>query len=56
MMFELSCARPDLATRIRQAVGTVLKNGYRTQDIYSENMTLVSTDEMGNQIINSLTK
>lgn len=56
MMFELSFGRPDLAVRIKQAVGNVMTNGYRTQDIYSENMNLVSTDEMGNQIMNNLTK
>lgn len=56
MMFELSFARPDLAAKIKQAVGNVLTNGYRTQDIYSENMNLVSTDEMGNQIMSNFTK
>ncbi len=56
MMFELSFRRPDLAAGIKQAVGNVLTNGYRTQDIYSENMNLISTDEMGNQIMNNLTR
>lgn len=56
MMFEFSFARHDLATRIKQAVGNVMMNGYRTQDIYSENMNLISTDEMGDEIMNSLTK
>lgn len=54
MMFEHSCQQFDLSAVIRNAVAKVLKDGYRTQDIYSENMTLISTDEMGDKIVNSL--
>lgn len=54
MMFELTLARPDLANKIKQAVGEVIANGHRTADIYSEGMNKVSTDEMGNLIVHSL--
>lgn len=54
MMFDFSLQRKDLADQIKQAVGKVLENGFRTQDIFSEGMKLVSTDEMGDRIVQAL--
>lgn len=54
MLFELSCARADIAKKIKCAVAKTLSNGYRTHDIYSVGTTLVSTDEMGDQIVKNL--
>jgi len=55
MMMELSLNLPKLGNTIRLAVQAVLEDGYRTQDIFSEGMIKVSTDEMGGYIAKRLT-
>ncbi len=54
MMFEYSCKRPEIASKIKQAVANTLMEGYRTNDIYSPGTTLVSTDEMGDLLASRL--
>lgn len=50
MMFHYSFNRPDLASRIEQAVATVLKRGIRTPDIGGS----ASTDTVTNSIVAEL--
>ena len=42
------------AEKIENAVRNVLKKGFRTKDIFSENKILVGCEEMGNKIIEEL--
>ena len=42
------------AERIEKAVNTVLDNGLRTADIYSDGMKIVSTSEMGDAVVAAL--
>lgn len=53
MMMKYSFGMDDAAMIIEGAVKNILKNGYRTQDIYDKNMnkqSLVSTSQMGDLI------
>lgn len=50
MMLKLSFDMNKEAEAIEKAVNQVLDTGYRTRDIMSENMTLVSCSEMGRLI------
>jgi len=50
MMLRYSFDLEEEAENIEAAVKTVLKKGYRTMDILSSGMTLVSTKEMGDLI------
>ena len=50
MMLRYSFDLDKEADAIEAAVATVLKEGYRTTDIYSEGCTKVGTDEMGDLI------
>jgi 3-isopropylmalate dehydrogenase len=54
MMFELSLNRQDLSNKLKQAVGKVLEDGYRTKDIHSNDTLLLSTDSMGDEIVKNL--
>ncbi len=54
MMFKYSFNMDKEAAQIEQAVVTVLEQGYRTGDIMQEGMTLVSTSEMGDKIVQAL--
>ncbi|MBT4570709.1 MAG: 3-isopropylmalate dehydrogenase [Nitrosomonadales bacterium] len=54
MMFKYTFSDNDKAERIEGAVRTVLSQGYRTQDILSENMSLVGCEEMGDKVIEEL--
>ncbi|MFS8867618.1 3-isopropylmalate dehydrogenase [Synechococcus sp. H65.1] len=54
MLLRYSLDQPQAADRIEQAVETVLAQGYRTADIYSEGMTLVGCREMGEKILAAL--
>ncbi len=54
MMLRYSLDLDDAALAIENAVSKVLKDGYRTGDIMSENMTLVGTDRMGDLIAERL--
>ena len=50
MMLRYSLDLDKEADAIEAAVAAVLKEGYRTTDIYSEGCTKVGTDEMGDLI------
>lgn len=51
MMLRYSLQQSNLATAIESAVHQVLKDGLRTQDIYSEGDTLVTTSEIGDAVV-----
>jgi 3-isopropylmalate dehydrogenase len=50
MMLRYSFDREDAATAVENAVGNVLDQGFRTQDIMQPGKTLVGTEEMGDKI------
>ncbi|MEN9231061.1 MAG: 3-isopropylmalate dehydrogenase [Thermostichus sp. DG02_5_bins_236] len=54
MMLRYSLNQLQAATRVEQAVETVLAQGYRTGDIYAQGMTLVGCREMGEKILSAL--
>ena len=58
MMLRYSFDMDNLAEKIEIAVGKVIKNGYRTADIYSNaaGTKLVGTKEMGKAVIGELKK
>ncbi|PKN07308.1 MAG: 3-isopropylmalate dehydrogenase [Deltaproteobacteria bacterium HGW-Deltaproteobacteria-7] len=51
MMLRYSMNRPEEAALIEKAVANVLKDGFRTQDIYSEGNRLAGTREMGDAVV-----
>jgi 3-isopropylmalate dehydrogenase len=51
MMLRYSLDRPDLALRIEQAVSRVLDRGLRTRDIYVPGMIRVTTQQMGDAVV-----
>ena len=54
MMLRFSLNQPEAAMRIETAVDTVLSQGLRTPDIYSEGTTKVGTVQMGDAVVASL--
>lgn len=54
MMLRYTLDEAKMADRIELAVGTVLDNGLRTGDIYSDGMTKVGTSEMGDAVVAAL--
>ncbi|MCW9028900.1 MAG: 3-isopropylmalate dehydrogenase [Kangiella sp.] len=54
MMLRHSFGEEALADKIDNAVSTVLDQGYRTGDIYTDGMKLVSTSEMGDAALAAL--
>jgi 3-isopropylmalate dehydrogenase len=54
MMLRFSLNQETAALRIEAAVKSVLQQGLRTADIYSEGTTRVSTLEMGNAVVSAL--
>jgi 3-isopropylmalate dehydrogenase len=54
MMFRHSFGMTDAAARIEAAVRQVLREGFRTRDIYHEGTTLVGTSEMGDRVAKRL--
>jgi 3-isopropylmalate dehydrogenase len=54
MMLRYSLDRPEQATRIEQAIRTVLRNGVRTGDIWQEGCLRVGTREMGDAVLRVL--
>jgi len=54
MMLEISCQAPEAAASVRQAVNSVLKEGYRTGDIAEEGSKVVSCTEMGDLVAHHL--
>ena len=54
MMLRFSLNQPEAADRIEAAVKTVLAQGLRTPDIYSEGTTKVGTAQMGDAVVKAL--
>ncbi len=54
MMLRYSLDEAEMADRIEKAVNTVLDQGLRTPDIYSEGTTKVGTEEMGGAVVAAL--
>lgn len=54
MMLEYSLQMNQASNVIYKAIDNVLKDGYRTEDIYSDGMKKVSTVELTNIIINEI--
>jgi 3-isopropylmalate dehydrogenase len=54
MMLRYSLAKTEQADRIEAAVKSVLKQGFRTVDIYEEGTTKVSTTQMGDAVVKAL--
>ena len=54
MMFRYSLDRPEEAALVEKAVAEVLKDGWRTQDIYAVGGRLANTQDMGNAVIQKL--
>ncbi|MEJ2424649.1 MAG: 3-isopropylmalate dehydrogenase [Candidatus Thiodiazotropha sp.] len=54
MMLRYSLDEPEMAERIEKAVERVLDNGLRTPDIYSEGMTEVGCEAMGDAVVAAL--
>lgn len=51
MMFKYTFDLPEARKIIEDAVEAVLKDGYRTPDIYSEGCKKIGTDEMGKLVL-----
>ncbi|SAL66218.1 3-isopropylmalate dehydrogenase [Caballeronia humi] len=56
LLLRHSGGRPDLADRIEGAVRKALKRGFRTADIHRPGTTLVSTQQMGDEIVRAITE
>ncbi len=56
MMLKYSFQQNELHDKIEHAIKSVLKQGYRTQDIMSDGKTLVGTSQMGDLIVSELLK
>jgi 3-isopropylmalate dehydrogenase len=54
MMLRYTLNEPALADRIEKAVSTVLDQGYRTGDIWTEGTRKVGTKEMGDAVVAAL--
>ena len=54
MMMKYSFNNDEAYQLIQNAVKSVLKSGYRTQDIYTEGSVLVGTQQMGNLIVQEI--
>ncbi|MCX5836295.1 MAG: 3-isopropylmalate dehydrogenase [Deltaproteobacteria bacterium] len=54
MMLEYSFGMLKEAAMVEEAVRGVLKDGFRTRDIYKEGTVLVSTDGMGDQVVKKI--
>ena len=55
MMLKFSLNQPEAAARIEAAVQSVLAQGLRTADIWSEGTTKVGTREMGDAVVAAIT-
>jgi 3-isopropylmalate dehydrogenase len=56
MALRYSFGQGDVADRIEAAIAGVLEAGFRTGDIYSEGMTRVGTEGMGDALLAQLDK
>jgi len=54
MMLEISFGLSDAAADIKNAVRSVLSDGYRTEDIASEGSKIIATSEMQEKVINTI--
>jgi 3-isopropylmalate dehydrogenase len=54
LMLRHSFNMPQEASLVEKAVADVLKEGWRTQDIYSAGNRLAGTQEMGNAVVRQL--
>lgn len=54
MLLRYSLDAPELANKVETAVQSVLQQGYRTADLYSEGTIKVSTSEMGDAVLKAL--
>lgn len=54
MMLRFGLDRPDLATRVEEAVGQVLDRGLRTSDIFADGCARVGTGAMGQAVVDAL--
>lgn len=54
LLLRYTMAMPQEAELVEKAVAEVLKEGYRTQDIFQEGNKLVGTAEMGDQTLRKL--
>ncbi|MBD22149.1 MAG: 3-isopropylmalate dehydrogenase [Alphaproteobacteria bacterium] len=54
MMFKYSFLNLEYFNLINKVVNKILNNGYRTKDIFMEKNNLISTQEMGNLVIEEL--
>jgi 3-isopropylmalate dehydrogenase len=54
MMIEYSFGMLKEAAMVEEAVRGVLKDGFRTRDIYKQGTILVSTDGMGDQVVKKI--
>lgn len=54
MMFKYSFRQFEAANLIEQSIEKTLSDGYRTQDIMSENCNLVGTDRMTEKVIENI--
>jgi 3-isopropylmalate dehydrogenase len=55
MLLRYTMDMPREAELVEKAVAEVLKDGYRTQDIFQEGKLLIGTAEMGDQTLKKLT-
>jgi 3-isopropylmalate dehydrogenase len=56
MMLRMTLNRPDDADLLEKAVGTALAAGARTADIAEPGATRLSTQQMGDAVLNALEK
>jgi 3-isopropylmalate dehydrogenase len=56
MMLRLTLNRPDDADLLEQAVSAALAGGARTADIAEPGATRLSTEQMGDAVLNALEK
>ncbi|NNF96915.1 MAG: 3-isopropylmalate dehydrogenase, partial [Halobacteria archaeon] len=54
MMLRYSLNEAEMADKIETAVRSVLDQGLRTQDIFSEGMHKVGTSEMGEAVVSAI--
>ena len=54
MMLRYSLGQASAAERIERAVKTVLRDGYRTADLYTDGMKKVGTQAMGDAVVAAL--
>jgi len=54
MLFRHSLGETEIANSIETAVDSVLKDGYRTADLYNAGLIQVSTEEMGRLVMERL--